>query len=45
MGHQPRDGRIKERDVRFGAVVLFQGLGWRFREARLIGAACGVSDT
>jgi hypothetical protein len=30
--------------VRFGSVVLFQGLTRRIREVRLIGAACNLCD-
>jgi hypothetical protein len=40
---QPNDGRIKGRDVRPCAVVVFQGVMARIREVRLIGAACAQS--
>jgi hypothetical protein len=41
---QPRDGRIKEREVRSGTVVLFQWLARRMREVRRSGAACGLDS-
>jgi len=40
---QPHDGEIKAREVRLGAVVIFQGLMAHLREVRLIGAACALA--
>ncbi len=40
---QPHDGRIKGRDVRLWAVVVFQGVMASWRDVRLIGAACGTA--